>query len=68
MPTSFAFKVGDSFTRRNRSYDVTRTILSVEGLYITYQVSYSPPNKPVPPPQRASLDSFADWANRADKA
>lgn len=65
------FDIGDSFTKYTREYDVTRTITGMEngGMYMIYTTSYLKKGKEYKPPVhngRLSIESFADWAYRAD--
>ncbi len=66
---SDTFKAGDSFTLQTRSYDVTRTINEMDGMYVLFTTSYSKNGKECKPPVdgRLSLESFSDWAYKADK-
>lgn len=62
-------KIGDSFTRFMRDVDVTRTVESIDGMYVIYSIVYSKPSSARKnlTGQRLSMDTFMDWANKADK-
>jgi hypothetical protein len=62
-----SIKVGDSFTRITQSVDITRTVIRLEGMYVIFSTTHSEPGRKVLPERKSALESFADWANKADK-
>jgi hypothetical protein len=60
---------GDSFTHFKSSVDITRTVEGFEGMYVVFSVTYSDPSHSCKnmARQKLSIETFMNWANKADR-